>query len=508
MRLFTLLFLGYINFGLHTYTYGQQKKESGSFAIINILLLDTAMLKGASVSFEMSNDINSNLILPPPTYTHQISELKTELKVPLSNKINYGRILYNFIGKQQYTLFEQFDNLYIFEHGDTINILLSPKKIAFNGKGSEKYNCLLNIYHHRLGASVASIKSNKIGLLQKTEIELKSVKRQIDSINNIRLNILEKYKPRLNKEIYNLISVDCWAAHQRIMIDILLGRMSTAKNINTIRNNSLDSVIKQTYINWVIPKITDKFSPELLVKSYTYCDFLHTKNAFLVVFFGPNPKAYNFSYTFKQFYDSIEKNHEGLIEEKLKLLAFHIDLNIRTDASQFLKPALNSIKNRKLKKALGAIANNYFGPAFPFELPDQYGNIRTQKEFKGKLVVLDFWFTGCLGCIRLGEVLKPIMKSFHNNPDVVFVSVSIDSNKNAWVKSVESEKYSNKDDINLYTNNLGDNHPIIKHYNIQYFPTLILISKEGKIITTPYDRLSKDKPETIAKFKEIIYQNL
>lgn len=94
---------------------------------------------------------------------------------------------------------------------------------------------------------------------------------------------------------------------------------------------------------------------------------------------------------------------------------------------------------------------------------------------------MDFWFTGCGNCKQLTEGMKPVIEHFKNNPKVVFVGVSVDGDFEEWKKSVKSGQYSNKESIDLYTNDLKSKHPIIKHYGFSGYPSLLLIDGDGKI---------------------------
>ncbi|MGB3108930.1 TlpA family protein disulfide reductase [Sphingobacterium siyangense] len=120
-------------------------------------------------------------------------------------------------------------------------------------------------------------------------------------------------------------------------------------------------------------------------------------------------------------------------------------------------------------------------PAFNFSLQDTSKKNIKLTDFRGKIVLMDFWFTGCGNCKQLTEGMKPVIEHFKNNPKVVFVGVSVDGDFEEWKKSVKSGQYSNKESIDLYTNDLKSKHPIIKHYGFSGYPSLLLIDGDGKI---------------------------
>jgi thiol-disulfide isomerase/thioredoxin len=120
-------------------------------------------------------------------------------------------------------------------------------------------------------------------------------------------------------------------------------------------------------------------------------------------------------------------------------------------------------------------------------------------DYKGKVVVLDFWFTGCTNCMKFfqGE-LSAAERHFERDSNVVFVSICIDKDKNTWLRSLEKGKYASKISTNLYTNGLGDQHPIIKAFNVVSYPQPIVLDRMGGVISRSDSLTKPDKlSETI-----------
>jgi cytochrome oxidase Cu insertion factor (SCO1/SenC/PrrC family) len=119
-----------------------------------------------------------------------------------------------------------------------------------------------------------------------------------------------------------------------------------------------------------------------------------------------------------------------------------------------------------------------------FSLLDTLGNEVHLSKFKGNVLILDFWYTGCLACAISHKTVEPIVKSFEGKP-VKLISISIDRVRNAWIKSIHSGLYTSLSDINLYTGKEGQNHAVTKYFQISHFPTFIIIDGGGKIIGSP-----------------------
>ncbi|MBE8719780.1 TlpA family protein disulfide reductase [Sphingobacterium pedocola] len=117
--------------------------------------------------------------------------------------------------------------------------------------------------------------------------------------------------------------------------------------------------------------------------------------------------------------------------------------------------------------------------AVEYEFVDMDGKSIKLSDFRGKVVLLDWWFTGCTGCKILAPKIKQAKQLFTENPDIVFVSISIDKHFDVWSRSLESEEYTSSEATNLYTGGLGKGHPMIADFDIIGYPKLILIDKNG-----------------------------
>lgn len=107
---------------------------------------------------------------------------------------------------------------------------------------------------------------------------------------------------------------------------------------------------------------------------------------------------------------------------------------------------------------------------------DKDGKVCSLKAFVGKVVVVDVWSTNCLPCIGEMPYLQQLERQFAGK-DVVFISYSIDRNKDSWVKFLENKKW---DGIQLIDTG-GPRSPFVQHYAIHSTPRLILIGKDGRI---------------------------
>ncbi len=120
-------------------------------------------------------------------------------------------------------------------------------------------------------------------------------------------------------------------------------------------------------------------------------------------------------------------------------------------------------------------------PFYNFDLPDTIGQRRQLKDFRGKIVFLDFWFTGCFMCKEIAPYITKAEELFKNK-DIQFISISIDK-KETWKQG--RGIFSSKNSLQLYTEDKGNNHDIIKFSKISSYPRMIVLDKLGNIVGVP-----------------------
>ncbi len=127
-------------------------------------------------------------------------------------------------------------------------------------------------------------------------------------------------------------------------------------------------------------------------------------------------------------------------------------------------------------------------PGFAYQ--DKNGKIVSLDSLKGKVVYIDVWATWCGPCKMEIPYLKQLEEEFHNK-NIAFVSISLDQDKEAWIKMVMEKNMSG---YQLIADNAWDS-SLTKDYVIRTIPRFILIDKAGKIVsvnaTRPSDPITK-----------------
>ena len=140
----------------------------------------------------------------------------------------------------------------------------------------------------------------------------------------------------------------------------------------------------------------------------------------------------------------------------------------------------NAYLGRKLKTSIDNIKKTSIGsvvPDFTLQAPD--GKDVSLSDYRGKIVLLDFWASWCGPCLREVPNVKKVYDKFHDKGFEI-LSVSLDDKKDNWVNAIE------KNDLNWgHVSSLkGWSCPVAKLYNVSGVPAMLLIDKEGKIVAT------------------------
>ena len=109
--------------------------------------------------------------------------------------------------------------------------------------------------------------------------------------------------------------------------------------------------------------------------------------------------------------------------------------------------------------------------ARPWETKDLEGKTHSLEGYKGKVVILDFWYRGCGWCIRAMPQMKELAQDFKGQP-VAVLGMNTD----------REEK-----DAKFVVDEMGLNYPVLKaeglpeKYRVRGFPTLIIVDQAGKV---------------------------
>jgi thiol-disulfide isomerase/thioredoxin len=368
-------------------------------------------------------------------------------------------------------------SLYLIRPNDNITFTIEDKSIKFTGQGAVRLNCQREMFDN-----CYTISQREIDLINKnlmTEYYLLKYRR-FDSCMTEQLRVLNKYKQQLTKEDFNIIKTNFVSSNGLLQLfDLKEAFQKFGPGYEEF------SINKNRFIQEFGKKQLSVLD-ESLIKSSSYAQFIYQKELCNQLLKTSVEKEGNVN-MLKSVYANINKGYQGVFRDKLMAYFFIKALDERSfPFEQYLSDGLKFVTSSEYRSILEDLKNAKFTgmEAFNFSFRDTLDNMVSLNNFKGKVVVMDFWFTGCLPCMTLARNMHFVTNKFKGRDSVVFLSVCTDIEKEKWKRSVVGGKYTNSQTINVYTNGMGMEHPMIKYYNYNGCPQLLIIDADGKILSS------------------------
>ena len=131
-------------------------------------------------------------------------------------------------------------------------------------------------------------------------------------------------------------------------------------------------------------------------------------------------------------------------------------------------------------------------PAPNFTLKNLDGKNVSLSDFRGKWVVLDFWGSWCIWCVRGIPEMKNIYQEL--SPKVEFIGIDCGDTDEVWRDAVKKYELPW---VNVYC---PEDNSILGDYGIQGFPTKYVIDPEGNI----YDLVIGEDPAFYEMLREVV----
>ena len=120
-------------------------------------------------------------------------------------------------------------------------------------------------------------------------------------------------------------------------------------------------------------------------------------------------------------------------------------------------------------------------------MENQFGELKSFSDYKGKLLLVDFWFQGCKPCLEEMKFFPELLKKYDSK--LAIMSISIDPKE--WTKFILKNKpkpwdflLSNNKNWTFYNDNRKEE-SIVKELKIIEYPTYLLFDKNGDLISSP-----------------------
>lgn len=117
-------------------------------------------------------------------------------------------------------------------------------------------------------------------------------------------------------------------------------------------------------------------------------------------------------------------------------------------------------------------------PAAAFELKDLEGKTVKLANYKGNVVILDFWATWCGPCLSSFPGMKSLVEEFQSDPSVAFIFVNTWQEEENKVQVVKD--FLEKNQYPFYVL-IDSEDKVVADYGVSGIPTKFIIDPKGKI---------------------------
>jgi len=144
----------------------------------------------------------------------------------------------------------------------------------------------------------------------------------------------------------------------------------------------------------------------------------------------------------------------------------------------------------------GLIPSETVRPAPDFSLPLLGEGPTRLSDYRGKLVLLNFWATWCRPCVKEMPALERLRDRYADRMEVLAVSLDV----------------TDRDSVAAFVSGYGWKLPILTDplndvgdlYAVRVMPTSYLIGADGTILARAFGALAWDGPATLALFDSLL----
>lgn len=129
-----------------------------------------------------------------------------------------------------------------------------------------------------------------------------------------------------------------------------------------------------------------------------------------------------------------------------------------------------------------------------FELKDLNGKTVKLSDYRGKIVILNFWTTWCQYCKQEMPDLNELSSELKKEDEAVLLAVDVQESADTVRKYLKSSKFS----LRVVLDEDGE---VMQQYSVSGFPTTFVINKDGSVYT--YNVGATDKQSLLAVLDEM-----
>ncbi len=192
------------------------------------------------------------------------------------------------------------------------------------------------------------------------------------------------------------------------------------------------------------------------------------------------------------------------------LSAYDVPSDTQGDAQEELEGESEQLEAQNKEEVADVVEPDII-PALQFTMEDQYGNVHTLDEYKGKVIFLNIWATWCPPCkAEMPDIQKLYEEYGLNEEDVIVLGVAFPNDENTYTQDGSKEEITSFLAENEYTypTLMDTKGELLFGYGISSFPTTLMIDTQGNVFGAvpgmmTYDIMESIVEQTIAGSPEV-----
>ncbi len=165
-------------------------------------------------------------------------------------------------------------------------------------------------------------------------------------------------------------------------------------------------------------------------------------------------------------YSILMSEVQVLSDKQNPILQYCAELSNNKSENSWQKYLVEIYKEKMLRMIAGS--------TFVISAQDKDGKTITERDIKGKVILVDIWASWCKPCHEAMPKVKEIYNKYKDK-GLTVVSVSVDTNPNDWLKYIEKNPFE-------WMSLLGNGQELAQRYDCQYIPYFMVVGKDGKIL--------------------------